>query len=115
MLEALGCENRKTGKQGQTTFFPYLVRTYRIDETYVPGYPDVMRFTATGLRANLYRVLDRVAKTGVPVEIERDGKILKIVPAGARDKLAGLKRRKRYLAADPESLVHIDWSGEWRP
>jgi prevent-host-death family protein len=74
-----------------------------------------MRFTATGLRANLYRVLDRVAKTGVPVEIERDGKILKIVPAGARDKLAGLKRRKRYLAADPESLVHIDWSGEWRP
>jgi len=74
-----------------------------------------MRFTATGLRAQLYRVLDRVAKTGVAVEIERRGKILRIVPAGPRDKLAGLVRRKRYLAADPESLVHMDWSGEWRP
>ena len=105
MLEALGCENRKTGTD----------HLFSLCGTYVPGYPDVMRFTATGLRANLYRVLDRVAKTGVPVEIERDGKILKIVPAGARDKLAGLKRRKRYLAADPESLVHIDWSAEWRP
>ncbi|MSQ48859.1 MAG: type II toxin-antitoxin system Phd/YefM family antitoxin [Betaproteobacteria bacterium] len=74
-----------------------------------------MRFTATSLRANLYWVLDLVAKTGVPVEIERAGKVLRIVPAGARNKLAGLKRRKRYLAVDPESLVHIDWSGEWRP
>lgn len=74
-----------------------------------------MRYTATALRADLYRVLDRVAKTGVPVEIERRGRILRIVPAGARDKLAGLKRRKRYLAAEPETLVHLDWSGDWRP
>ena len=73
-----------------------------------------MRFTATRLRANLYRVLDRVLKTGVPVEIERGGKILRIVPAEPRDKLANLKRRN-YLATDPESLVHVDWSGEWRP
>jgi prevent-host-death family protein len=74
-----------------------------------------VRYTATALRADLYRVLDRVAKTGVPVEIERRGRILRIVPAGARDKLAGLKRRKRYLAAEPETLVHLDWSGDWRP
>lgn len=84
-------------------------------ETYVSSYSAAMRFTATSLRANLYWVLDLVAKTGVPVEIERAGKVLRIVPAGARNKLAGLKRRKRYLAVDPESLVHIDWSGEWRP
>lgn len=73
-----------------------------------------MRFTATRLRANLYRVLDKVLKTGVPVEIERGGGILRIVPVAPRDKLANLKRRKDYLAAEPESLVHIDWSGEWR-
>jgi len=74
-----------------------------------------MRFTATRLRANLYRVLDKVLKTGVPVEIERDGKLLKIVPVEAQDKLKNLKPHKGYLSADPQSLVHVDWSGEWRP
>ena len=74
-----------------------------------------MRLTATRVRANLYRILDRVAKTGLPVEIEWGGTVLRIVPAEPRDRLAALKRRKRYLACDPESLVHFDWSGEWRP
>ena len=74
-----------------------------------------MRFSPTRLRANLYRVLDKVLKTGVPVEIERDGKLLKIVPVEAQDKLKNLKPHKGYLAADPQSLVHVDWSGEWRP
>ncbi len=74
-----------------------------------------MRFSATKLRANLYRVLDKVLKTGVPVEIERDGKLLKIVPVEAQDKLKNLKPHKSYLATDPQSLVHVDWSEEWRP
>jgi hypothetical protein len=39
-----------------------------------------MRFTATNLRANLYKVLGRVLKTGMPVEINRQGKLLQIVP-----------------------------------
>ncbi|MDW8468759.1 MAG: type II toxin-antitoxin system prevent-host-death family antitoxin [Burkholderiales bacterium] len=74
-----------------------------------------MRLSATRLRANLYRVLDRVARTGVPVEVERRGQVLRIVSATARDRLARLKRRKNYIAVDPESLVHLDWSSEWRP
>jgi hypothetical protein len=73
-----------------------------------------MRLTASKLRENIYRILDQALETGVPVEIERRGKILRIVPAEPIGKLANLKRRK-YLRADPEKLVHIDWSGEWRP
>ncbi|HIL98739.1 MAG TPA: type II toxin-antitoxin system prevent-host-death family antitoxin, partial [Pseudomonadales bacterium] len=39
-----------------------------------------MRYSVSKLRADLFRVLDRVLATGVPVEIERNGKILKIIP-----------------------------------
>jgi hypothetical protein len=39
-----------------------------------------MPLTASKLRENIYRILDQVLETGVPVEIERRGKILKIVP-----------------------------------
>ena len=72
------------------------------------------RLTASELRTDIYRVLDQVLQTGVPVEIERRGQILRIVPPGERSKLDRLKPRK-YLLTDPEELVHIDWSGEWRP
>jgi antitoxin (DNA-binding transcriptional repressor) of toxin-antitoxin stability system len=72
------------------------------------------KYSATKLRANLYQVLDTVLQSGVPVEIERNGKLLKIVPVGPPDKFANLKQRPDYLAVDPEEIVHIDWSKEWR-
>ena len=77
------------------------------------------RLTASRLRANVYRVLDQVLETGVPVEIERHGRRLRILPvsAGGRrvaGKLAKLKPRA-YLRCAPEQLIHIDWSREWRP
>ena len=74
-----------------------------------------MRFSATKLRANLYKVLDNVLKTGVPVEINRGGKILRIVPVKPKEKLDNLKPHPDYLTVEPESLVHLDWSKEWRP
>ncbi|MFN8640426.1 MAG: hypothetical protein U0802_01720 [Candidatus Binatia bacterium] len=40
-----------------------------------------MRLNASQLRANIYRILDQVADTGVPVEIVRRRRRLKIVPA----------------------------------
>ncbi len=67
-----------------------------------------MRYSVSKLRADLFRVLDRVLATGVPVEIERNGKILKIIPAN-------IKAHPEYMKCDPESLIHIDWSEEWRP
>ena len=73
-----------------------------------------MALKASSLRENIYRILDRVLETGVPLEIERHGKILRMVPAKPRNKLDNLKARP-YLLSDPEELVHLDWSGELRP
>jgi prevent-host-death family protein len=77
------------------------------------------RLTASKLRENVYQILDKVLDTGTPVEIERRGKRLRIIPAEdtvtrTQSRLARLKAR-RYLRCDPDALVHIDWSREWRP
>ena len=74
----------------------------------------LMALKASSLRENIYRILDQVLETGVPVEIERRGKILKIVPGEPQSKLDNLQARP-YLLTEPEELVHLDWSGEWRP
>lgn len=73
------------------------------------------RYTATRLRANLYRVLDEVLATGRPVEIERHGRVLRIEAVAPADRLLGLTPRPDYIRGDPDSLVHLDWSGEWKP
>jgi len=71
-----------------------------------------MRVTASKLRENIYGILDQALETGVPVEVVRKGKILKIVPEAKPDKLSRLKKRK-YIIGDPEDLVHMDWLSEW--
>jgi hypothetical protein len=73
-----------------------------------------MALTASKLRENVYRILDQVIETGVPVEVERGGKILRISAVEPRDKLRNLKVRD-CIVGDPEELVHMDWSGDWRP
>lgn len=72
-------------------------------------------YTATALRADLYNVLDRVLASGVPVEVERNGHRLRIAPAESVDRLSRLKPHPDAITGDPEDLVHMDWSGEWRP
>lgn len=74
-----------------------------------------MPISTTRLRANLYRVMDKVLKTGVPAEIQRKGKLLKIVPVEPEDKLKNLVPHPGYLVGDPQAIVHVDWSSEWRP
>ena len=69
--------------------------------------------TASGLRKNIYRLLDRILETGEPLEIERKGALLKIIPQKKKVKLESLKKRK-IMNCDPEELVHIDWSSEWK-
>ncbi len=71
-----------------------------------------MKVTASKLRENIYGILDEALATGVPVEVVRKGKILKIVPETKLDKLSKLKKRK-YIIGDPEDLVHMDWLSEW--
>lgn len=72
-------------------------------------------YSVSRLRADLYRVIDQVLETGEPVEVERNGRRVRIVPAEAASRHAALRPHPDYLAADPESLVHLDWSGEWKP
>ena len=72
-------------------------------------------YSVSRLRANLYRLLDRVLDTGVPLEVERKGRRLRILPADSGGRLGNLRPHPEYLAADPDSLVHLDWSEEWRP
>ncbi len=74
-----------------------------------------MPITASKLRENIYRVLDQILETGVPIEIERRGKLLKIVPVEAPRKLDNLVARPDFLPGDPEDIVSLDWSGEWQP
>jgi hypothetical protein len=73
------------------------------------------KLTASRLRSDVYRVLDRVLETGVPAEVERRGKILRIVPADAGRRLERLAPRPRFIQGDPEALVHLDWSHTWQP
>ena len=76
-----------------------------------------MALTASKLRQDIYRILDQVAKTGVPVEIVRGRRRLKIVPVeeSALRKTERLQARPQVLVGDPQRLVHMDWSKEWKP
>jgi hypothetical protein len=70
-----------------------------------------MKVSATELRGNVYRLIDEVIRTGEPIEIERKGKVVKIMREAAGGKLKNLKRRKTYLGK-PEDKMHQDWSEE---
>ncbi len=74
-----------------------------------------MSLTVTELRANLYRLIDEVIETGQPLVIERNGHKVVIERSPVESKLARLISRPDFINGDPEDLVHIDWSGEWRP
>ncbi|MFM7536777.1 MAG: type II toxin-antitoxin system Phd/YefM family antitoxin [Acidimicrobiales bacterium] len=70
--------------------------------------------SASKLREDIYRVLDHVLATGEPVEIERNGRRLRIVPDEPPSRLGKLIRRDDVVVGDSDDLVHVDWSGEWR-
>jgi antitoxin (DNA-binding transcriptional repressor) of toxin-antitoxin stability system len=76
--------------------------------------------TASELRQNIYRLLDEVLETGEPLEIERKGRRLRVVP-DPRDpepglsKLDRIKGNRDLIIGDPEDLIHIDWSVYWDP
>ncbi|MEB3309051.1 MAG: type II toxin-antitoxin system Phd/YefM family antitoxin [Snowella sp.] len=68
--------------------------------------------TPTELRGNLYNLLDEVLKTGIPLEIERGGKRLRIVPVEIGDKLQRLVHRPDVILGDPNDLVSVSWEQE---
>ena len=71
--------------------------------------------TASKLRQDIYRVLDHVLATGEPVEIERNGRRLRILADDPPSRLDSLVRRPDAVIGDSEDFVHLDWSDEWRP
>lgn len=73
-----------------------------------------MTVTVSKLRQDIYRLLDRVIKTGQPLEVSCKGQKLTIVPSRKVSRLAVLPKRP-CIKGDPESLVSLDWSGEWKP
>jgi antitoxin (DNA-binding transcriptional repressor) of toxin-antitoxin stability system len=79
------------------------------------GYPLFVRVTASQLRADIYNLLDRVIETGEPLEIERNGVVVRLVAPRGRSWLDRLPRREGVVTGDPEDLVELDWSELWNP
>ena len=73
----------------------------------------MMTIKPTEFRKNIYKLLDQVLNTGITIEIERKGKRIKIIPEKKMKKLDNLKRHKLFNC-DPNDIVHIDWSSEWK-
>jgi prevent-host-death family protein len=73
-----------------------------------------MAVTASALRQNIYKILDGVAETGIPQEVIRRGKLLRIVPVEKKSRLSRVKKRP-IIQGDPEDLVSMDWSHLWKP
>jgi hypothetical protein len=73
------------------------------------------KYSVSALRADLYRLLDRVLETGTPLEVDRNGVGLVIVPAARGSRLGRLRPHPGFIPGDPNELVHLDWSDEWMP
>ena len=74
-----------------------------------------MKVSVTKLRENAYTLVDQVLETGQPLTIERRGRKLLLIPEEPVSKFSHLARRPSVIKGDPDDLVDIDWSGEWRP
>ncbi len=74
-----------------------------------------MAIKATALRADIYRLLDEVLATGKPLEVERNGRLLRIVPAERRILAELFPPRPELVSGDPADLPALDWSEEWTP
>ena len=65
----------------------------------------------TALRNKLFKVVDEVIRTGIPVVIERNGHRLKIVLEEEKSKLDNLKPHN-CIVGDPDDLFRkwSDWN-----
>lgn len=68
--------------------------------------------TPTELRANVYNLLDEVLQSGLPIEIKKGDKRLRIVPAEKADKFMNLVARPHVIQGNPEELASLGWQDE---
>ncbi len=71
------------------------------------------QISETNLKEDIYKLLHDVAQTGRPVQIEFGGKHLVIKPSGKKS-LDCLENHSDYIVGNPDDLVHVDWSTEWK-
>ncbi|MCI5124590.1 MAG: type II toxin-antitoxin system Phd/YefM family antitoxin [Candidatus Electrothrix sp. AR5] len=71
-----------------------------------------MAITASALRGNIYKLLDNVLESGKPLEVERKGARLQIIPKKPISKLSRLTKHA-CIQGNPESIINLDWSDEW--
>ncbi len=64
-----------------------------------------MAITASELRRNIYRLLDQVIESGVPLRIKRGDHVLSIATEVGPTKLEGLPLRALF-SCEPDALVH---------
>jgi hypothetical protein len=69
----------------------------------------------SNIQRDILGLLDKVVKTGIPAEIERKGKRLLISPVEKRRNLDCLDEHPDFIIENPDDLIHIDWSTEWKP
>ena len=78
-----------------------------------------MNISTSTLRQDIYKILDEIIETKIPVKINRKGKKLQITLVSTENnenkkkKLQNLKKRK-VLNCQADSLVHSDWYHEWK-
>ncbi len=65
--------------------------------------------TVTELRGNIYNLLEEVLATGIPLEINKGGRALRIVALEQVDKLANLSHQPNVIVGDPDELIDVEW------
>lgn len=74
-----------------------------------------MVVNASQLRKDVYRLLDQVLATGQPLEVMRNGRLLRITPAAGGSRLDRVTTRPDLVTGDPGDLAELDWTDSWRP
>lgn len=68
--------------------------------------------TVTELRGNIYKLIDEIIDTGIPLEIKKGDKKLRILPVQEKKKLDNLKKRPDVIIGQVTDLPDIHWDKE---
>ena len=68
--------------------------------------------TPTELRSNIYKILDEILNSGTPLEINKGGRRLRIIPVAKSNKLRNLVSRPHAIVGNPDELSDISWEKE---
>ena len=81
----------------------------------IGGHKMPQQISDINIQKDILKLLDKVVKTGIPLEIERKGKRLLISPAKKHRNLDCLEKHQDFVVGNPDDLIHIDWTSEWKP